>query len=197
MLFSDKQNFLIKYVAVFILYSYILFYDYIFIKIEKKELIEIDNEMKANLFENETTFIISKLKIKPIAFYYPEYNNISYIKFFKINETIEIVESSNITRLIKAQIQLAKNHGIYGFAIFFNLFKIIDYSQETINIFLNNISFPFFFVWRNEEIENIDSDIIKILFDNITKFLMSDNYITMNKKPILSINLKNFILQII
>ena len=188
MLISDKLDFLIKYVAIFILFSYIIFFDFFFIKIEKKELIEIDNEMKANLFENETTFIISKLKIKPIAFYYPEYNNISYIKFFKMNETIKIVESSNITRLIKAQIQLAKNHGIYGFAIFFNLFKIIDYSQETINVFLNNISFPFFFVWRNEEIENIDSDIIKILFDNITKFLMSDNYITMNKKPILSIN---------
>jgi len=68
------------------------------------------------------------------------------------------------------------------------LFELIEYSRETINAFLNNISFPFLFVWRNEDIENIDSYIIKILFDNITKFLISDNYIKINKKPVLSIN---------
>jgi len=120
MIISDKQNFIIKYVVIFIIYSYIIFFDYIIINLGKKELIEIDNELKLNLFENETIMIRSKVKLKPIAFYYPEYNNISYIKYFKINETVKIIESSNIIRLIKAQINLAKNHGIYGFAIFFN-----------------------------------------------------------------------------
>ena len=196
MIISNKHNFLIKYAAIFIIYSYTIFLEYILINIKEKKLIEIDNEMKLNLFEEETIFIKPQTKLKPIAFYYPEYNNISFIKYFKINETLEIMHTSNITRLIKAQIQLAKNHGIYGFAIFFNLFKLLDYSGETINIFFNNKCFPFFLVWRNEDIENIDSDIIKILFNNITKFLISDNYIKINNKPILSINLKNFILQI-
>ena len=44
---------------------------------------------------------------------------------------------------IKKQIQLAKSHGIYGFAI---IYSIMSELEEQLDIFLNNneINFPFF-----------------------------------------------------
>ena len=65
------------------------------------------------------------------------------------------------------------------------------------------MSFPFFFVWKNDEFENIGINIIQTLINNITKYLISDNYIKINNRPILSIrnpykylNIKNIILMI-
>ena len=52
----------IKYTLIVIFYSNIIFFDYIHINISKNEYIEIDNEFKLNLYENDVSFINKKQK---------------------------------------------------------------------------------------------------------------------------------------
>ena len=117
---------------MFIIITNIVFNDYIYlyIKNKKKIFIEIDNEFKENLYENDISFSNYQTKLKPIAFYYPEYLNISFSKYFKKynNKT----NKSSISKLIKRQIKLAKKHGIYGFAIYFNLSNLNYYFDITL-----------------------------------------------------------------
>ena len=196
MKFSCNILFSIKYAFIFVIYSKIIFFDFFFISNNKKDLIEIDNEFKPIFYENETTFREIKTNIKAIAFYYPEYNNISYSKYFHNSKKFKHLDNEDIKKLIKAQIHLAKNHAIYGFAIFFNLFHPNYYSEISINIFLNEINFPFFLIWRNNELKKIDYISIKILINKLSKYMTSDNYIKIKEKPILSINNPSFFLNI-
>jgi hypothetical protein len=103
--------------------------------------------------------------------------------------------------IIRNQIVLAKNHGIYGFAIYYNL----DYSEK-INKILNilidkEINFPFFLIWKNEYKEGKNKSknnllykekFYKILLDifikNAKKYMVKEIYIKINNKPIISIN---------
>ena len=123
MLFFEKCTIYIKYALIVIFYSNIIFLDYIHINISKKEYIEIDNELKLNLYENDISFINKKTKIKTIAVYYPEYNNISYMKYFNISKRFNKPDENNLETLINNQIRLAKNHKIHGFAINLDLNK--------------------------------------------------------------------------
>ena len=104
---------------------------------------------------------------------------------------------------IKKQIELAKSHGIYGFGIYYYWFSGKILFQKTINLFLEDkdINFPFFLIWKNENFE-IKSNRTKIdilieqeyrdkdpeyFINDIKKFLISKNYIKVNKKPVLGI----------
>jgi len=197
MIISDNNySFIIKYIFIIIIYSNTIFFDFIKINIEKKNLIEIDNEFILNLYENEKTFIKSKIRFKAIALYYPEYNNISYLKLFNNYENSKCLDINEMKRLIITQTKLAKDHEIYGFAIFFKLFKKDNYVQMVIKIFLNIISFPFFLIWRNDELENVDENVIIFLINYLKKFIISENYIKIKEKPILSINKPNKIANI-
>ena len=68
------------------------------------------------------------------------------------------------------------------------------------NIFLNKIQFPFFLLVRNNEIQYDDTAKFKCFFDNIKKYIISENYIKIRNKPALVIkslknikNLKSFV----
>ena len=172
---------------MFVTFSSINFNEYIHLKIDKKNFIEIDNEFKVNLYENDTSFIKYNTKLKPIAFYYPEYNNISYNKFVYGNESQNQHYNIELKKLIMKQTKLAENHGIYGFAIYFDLFKL-NFYQEIINIFFSEVNFPFFLIWKNDEIDNINIELIENLISNIKKYMVSNNYIKIKQKPILSIS---------
>ena len=101
------------------------------------------------------------------------------------------------------QIELAKSHGIYGFGIYYYWFSEIKLFEKTLNIFLENknINFPYFIIWKNKDFKRIaynnnvilikqkfrKNDIDKFIKD-IRKYLISQNYIRINRKPILGIN---------
>ena len=138
------------------IFKYIL-YDHIYQKLNSKQIVEIDNELKLDLYENETIYY-KKINLKPVAFYYPEYNSISYYKYFNNSNHIS---ANDLELLVKAQINLAKNHQIYGFAIDFNICDTDFVITETMNIFLNKIKFPFFLIWRNDNINYNDTEKIK------------------------------------
>ena len=188
MLFIDNYDLIIKYVFIIILYSIIIFIEYAYINIDKKELIEIDNEFKINYYENEISFFNQETNLKPIAIYHPQYTNISYYKYFNKKKKINRFSFNKILLLIKAQVNLAKRHKIYGFAIYFNIINPDYYTKITMNIFLNKIEFPFLLIWKNDEIKIYDSKTIDTFIQKIKKYLIFDNYIKINDKPILSIN---------
>ena len=168
-------------------------------------------------------------EIKPIAFYYPEFiYDIKYNYFFKYNmytnnhdkmntiyqkskETISKNKNESLSELIKKQIDLAKKHGLYGFAIYFRL----DYCLE-INFILETLAnkdfyFPFFLIWNNEELENklnnsknnllnkqkLYCKTLEIFIKTIKKYLILEIYININHKPVISINNPSLIPNII
>ena len=170
----------LKYVCFITIYSIAFFIRNIYICINNKELIDIDNEFKGTLYEDVNKFNANISELKPIAFYYPEYNNISYFKYFRIILKKHIMNKYEIRKLINAQIKLAKEHNIYGFGIFYSLFNFNKITRITIDIFFKLKLFPYFLIWRNEEIGEINIEILSILINNIKKFLISDNYIKIN-----------------
>ena len=181
-------NYIIKYVYFLFSYTYIFFIDYIYINTNNREIINIDNEFKFKLYENDINYINYNTKFKPIAFYYPEYNNFSFYKYFNNSSKNFHLNEKTINSLIQAQIKLAKNHKIYGFAIYYNPFKFDKISRITINSFLNEMNFPFFLIWKNDDIDEVNNIIIDYLIKHIRKFMIRDNYIKIDSKPVLSIN---------
>lgn len=144
-----------------------------------------------------------------IAIYYPEFlldKNKSLSIYCNLNNIQNKInkDCNNLTiyELIISHIDLAKKHGIYGFGINYYWFSGDSYYDELINIFLESkeIDFPYFIIWKNDYLNIIDASdkgvIINQTYDinnalyfikNIKKYLISDNYLKINQKPVLAI----------
>ena len=137
--------------------------------------------------------------MKPIAIYYPEFN---YINENIINNDINFIDRKNTTEIILNKIRLAKNHGIYGFAInYIYEMNTTNNYDEIINIFLTIKQFHFLLNWNNSNLNNTINEIknnsltynksLKIVLENfikrIKKYLISKIYIKFKEKPILSL----------
>ena len=179
---------------------------YIFFFRRTIKILELDNHII--LYENNHDFSKFKTDIKAIAIYNP-FIILNVIKKNKTND-IELestrVRGNNNTHInntgvsiIKKQIELAKSHGLYGFAINYNG-NYDKYEMDSLlDIFNNNeIHFHFFLILEddnfNKLIENINNQEFKeeyfeTIVNNIKKFIMFPNYIKINKKPVLGIYL--------
>ena len=130
--------------------------------------------------------------MKPIAFYYPEY---AYINN-------NFIEFENKKEIINNQIQLAKNHGIYGFAInYIYIAKTNNKYDEIVQIILELQNFHFLLNWENSNLKNeinlfqkssikyieILENIFEEFVNRIKKYLTSKIYIKFKKKPVLSL----------
>ena len=173
---------------MFCIFSGIIFSNHIHINKTKKIIIEIDNILENYLYENDSSFTEYQTNLKPIAFYYPEYNNISYLKYFNENKKLSQFNSDNIEEIIEKQIKLAKAHGIYGFAIYFDIFNSEYYHNIVNNYFSSKSNFPFFLIWKNDNMKYSNTKLIKNLINNLKKFIISDNYIKIRNKPVFSIS---------
>ena len=202
--------FFIKYCFFIILIFFLFFFKYIFIIINKKTKIEIDNNLEVSLFENNIDFSNYSYDIKSIVFFYPEFvyinnsnNNNIFNKFYNYikHKKISKYKKGNIFEIIRNNVDLAKRHGIYGLAIYYNM----DHSNknnEILNILIDKeIKFPFFLIWDNKYIErNILNNnyllykqklykrILNIFIKNIKEYLVDEIYIKINNKPVISIN---------
>ena len=106
---------------------------------------EIDNELNISLYEENINFSNLISPLKPIALYYPEYNY--------INEKLSIKLVEYKAKLLN-QINLAKNHGIYGFAIKYKyILNKANCYDETILIFLKLNMMHFLLNWENDNIK--------------------------------------------
>ena len=186
---------LIKFIAIIL-----CFLNFNHNKIE----IDLDNELPPE-YEKNVNYYNYSTDIKPIAIYYPEFNNINnnYNYKININQNYQNFEYQNKNEKIKSQIELAKSHGIYGFAICF-VFEFNSTYLNEINIFfLNNkeIKFPFLLFWKNNNLNNLynsiknknnnENEIIHIIFEELVNeihvFMINELYIKIHNKPILAI----------
>jgi hypothetical protein len=135
--------------------------------------INIDNQY---LYEGNIDFSNYTSEFKVIAFYSPKFiltngsskdneNEWSYVinakPLFgrhnqprKPGDEINYLGYYNISgpKIIKKQVELAKSHGIFGFAIYYYWLSGKIFYENVLNIYLNNkdIDFPFFLIWKNE-----------------------------------------------
>jgi hypothetical protein len=120
----------------------------------------------------------------------------------------------NLKLILKKQIELAKSHGIYGFAIYYYWCsgKTIFDIPLTL-IYRNKRNFHYMLVWKNEKVTNENNETIleekyekndsEKFIKDIKKYLIDKLYIKINQKPLIGIynikgipNLRDTIYQI-
>ena len=163
----------------------LFFYKHIYIKKQKIKL-EIDNIFELPLYENNIVFSNYSTEIKPIALYYPD-----FIIFNQYFNNISKNENFSIEEFILKQVDLARNHGIFGFIINYVFNCNSNIYDNVLNAFHynNKINFPFSLNWKNDNfksLNHINIELIKFL-KFIKKYLISKNYIKIHNKPLISI----------
>lgn len=108
------------------------------------------------------------------------------------------------TSVMKRQIELAKQYGIYGFGFYYYWFSGKKLMEKPIQNFLadKSLDMPFFFFWANEHWTKLwgDGQMNKILFKqelldgddekfmtDILPYMKDERYIKINNKPVLVI----------
>jgi len=180
-------NIIIKYLIFIIIYLILFYYKYIYINIKEIIKVEIDNKFEISLYENNLNFSNYLTDIKPIAIYYPEFNNIKYFNNYYYNLLKN--KDNKISEIILKQIDLAKSHGLYGFGIIYVFGNTQNIYNSVVDFFSNNkiINFHFLLIWKNDNFGNYLFDILENKLNNfiknIKKYLVSKNYIKINNKP--------------
>ena len=176
--------------------------------------VNIDNQY---LYEDNIDYSNYSSDFKVIAFYSPKFiltndtlnnskNEWSYVinakPLFgshnqprKPGDEINYLGYYNISgpEIIKKQVELAKSHGIFGFAIYYYWLSGKTFYENVLDIYLNNkdIDFPFFLIWKNGNYSNNDINIIKdseLFIKDIKKYINDPRYIKINEKPVVGIN---------
>ena len=205
-------------------------------------IIEIDNKLKEVEYEKNINFSQYSTKIKAIALYFPNIHlsqfsklMIKASKFSRIQDETKKYYQQNFEfnqfknncinfdknnldnypgyELLSKQIELAKSHGIYGFAFYIYFYSSKIIIDKYINAFLEKriIKFKYLFIlkyrnlyYRNEKLfilKKFNKKYPKTFISKIKKFLLDKRYIKLESKPIICIDnfkniakLKNFIL---
>ena len=200
-----------------------------------KDYKSYDSNTNLIFYENNLDFSNYSTDIKVIALYLPSiyyinqslfhsYNNNNLI-FSKNVTSIYIgqhqprlfnkkyINNSNLKAKIYNQIELAKSHGIYGFAIYYYWFsgKTI-FDKELTIIYKNKKNFHYMLIWKSEkDIYDNNETLLDDKYEeknteefikDIKKYLIDKLYIRTNGKPIIGIyniktilNLREIILQ--
>ena len=181
----------------------ILFFGFLSLfKITK--VINIDNLINESLYQDNQDFSKFSTKFKILAIYYPQnFKNFTDIKHSVDKKTskflIEEEEFNFKKSLILEQVKLAKNHGIFGFGIVYDMMNNRKYNEEILNLFssYNINNFPFFIIINyndHHEQQNQSSlnqnvtyekESLTGFIDRIEKYFTSENYIKLGEKPIL------------
>ena len=174
-------------------------------KINIHKVINIDNLINESFFQKNQDFSKFSTKYKILAIYYPQnFTNLTITRYYVDKKTSKCIiqegeEFNSKKSLILEQIKLAKNHGIFGFGIVYNMMNSRKSNEEILNLFLfdNMDNFPFFIIFNfNGEYDRPNQNLINqnITFDNedfisfvdgIKKYFISENYIKLGDKPIL------------
>ena len=177
---------------LFIFIKMIFFFEFLSY-IKDNQIIKNDNLINESLYQTNQNFTNSNPNYKIIAIYYPDFN----INKFNNKETNQIINNSI---LIEKQIELAKNHGLFGFGIMYNYLNSYNINYNALNCIskVNQINFPFFIIINNNiNKNNVETSLIEYLnkekehifisLDNIQNYFISENYIKYREKSILGI----------
>ena len=143
-----------------------------------------DKEDNIDFSEYSTT-------VKPIAIYKSDIDiennnvNINNLKFDSYEKKI---------KRIKEEINLAKSHGIYGFAFYYSLFFKIKFQFEPDIILQNkNLEINFFLIFSNNPRKSDEMPInFSYLFDKIKNYIVDERYIKFNNKYVIGITDEEF-----
>ena len=186
------MSFNLKIITI-ILIKFIIFYGCLSFIYETK-IIQIDNEIKETKYQNNENFNNFKTRHKIIAIFYPENNNYNS-QFYKADKENNIPFS-----IIEQQIKLAKNHGIFGFGIVYNLINENILNDTIVNIlsYFNDLKFPFFIILKNDN--HVDQNhfsfnynFLNNILNQFKNYLSLDNYIKLREKPIFGIMISELI----
>jgi len=209
----------IKIIIIFLIFSsfFYNYYNY------------YDNNISLSYYENNIDFSNYSTDIKEIAIYLPNFysykdkdllnslNNVT--PKFKGHHQPRIFDKNylgnyDLKMVLKKQINLAKSHGIYGFAIYYYWFSGKTIFDKPLNIiYKNENKFHYMLIWKNEKVVGENNELIleekyeendsEKFIKDIKKYLIDELYIRKNEKPIIGIyniktipNLKENILQI-
>ena len=191
-----------------------------------------DNKITLTNYEMNIDFSNYSTDIKEIAIYFPNFYSFNYTYFYSYKNKLENVTPKykghhqprvldknyldiyDLKVVLQKQIELAKSHGIYGFAIYYYWFSGKTIFDKPLNvIYKNENKFHYMLIWKNEKIINENNEIILEekygendscnFIKDIKKYLIDKLYIRKNEKPIIGIynikaipNLREYILQI-
>ena len=132
--------------------------------------------------------------------------NISKNYLYKYHEncSLDIIKEENKFEKFQNVINLAKSHGIYGFAIYYQWFDEKKFIDKNLELFLNskNVDFKFMLILENKNLnfiknlekrqnadinEILNNDSLKEFINDIKKFMIDERYIKINKKAVLGI----------
>ena len=132
--------------------------------------------MKDNEFEKNIDFSSQKTDIKPIALYLPQFHTFpendewwgrGFTEWTNVRKAKPLFPNHYEPRVphpdfgyydlsrvetLKRQVELAKQHGIYGFGIYYYWFSGKKLMEKPIDMLLEHteIDFPFMLIWANE-----------------------------------------------
>lgn len=178
-------------------------------------------------YQNNVDFSNNETDIKPLAFYLPQYHTFKendewwgkgFTEWVNTKKSqpnfkdhyqprvphndIGYYELTNID-VLKKQIALAKQHGIYGFCFYYYWFSGKRLMEKPVDILLEHpeVDFPFCFCWANENWtrtwdgleknvliaqEYSKEDYHKFIVD-IKKYINDPRYIKVDNKPLILI----------
>lgn len=188
-----------------------------------------------NMYREKMSSIIHS-KIKPFAIYFPQFhslpeNNTNYyygmtdiknLNALNYESEIQLDTPSLIeynlskitdydltnTEIIHKQVLIAKNYGIYGFAVYYYWFSNNSITNKNTimencydNFFKSNLDFKVFFIWANEDWKgnpafNTQHDISNVYnvenfnknISNLILYFKHENYYKVDNKPIFYIH---------
>ena len=195
-----------------------------------KIIINLDIDNQISEYENNINFSNFSTDIKAIALYLPQFHSIKendiwwgkgFTEWVNVKKSMPFYKGHNQPRIpedkktylgyyeltnasiIKKQVELAKSHGIYGFAIYYYWFSGKRLLEKPLDIYLINkdIRFPFLLIWVNEnwtrKWDGKNNDILikqeykdtdpENFVKDIKKYLIDDRYIKINEKPVLGL----------
>ena len=210
--------------------SFFVFIIFILLFHSNESVVYIESDNKISEYEDNIDFSNLNSTIKTIALYLPQFhetkeNNKFWGKGF--TEWTNVKKSKprfkghhqpripgdnyrylgyyDLTEIktIENQVKLAKNHGIYGFGIYYYWFSGKIILKKPINLFLkhSHINFKFLLIWANEnwskrwdgrdkEIlikqEYKETDPYNFII-SIKKYIIDNRYIKIGNKPILGL----------
>ena len=216
---------LLKTVILFFIF-FILLYRAFF----TSEKLVIDMNIQLPQYEKNLDFSNFRTDIKAIALYLPQFHSIKendiwwgkgFTEWTNVKKSkphfeghhqpripgdklnyLEYYELTN-SNIIKKQIQLAKNHGIYGFGIYYYWFSGKRLLEKPLDIYLNDksLNFPFLLIWANENWtrhwNGRNKDILikqeykhkdpELFIKDIKKYLIDRRYIKIDNRPVIGL----------
>ena len=154
-------------------------------KIDTDNIMQIDKEENIDFSHYSTT-------IKAIAIYN---SNINLSNECKNESKTQINNIYYKTVKLKEYINLARSHGIYGFAFYYYCFHNLYFSNELIDIILKNknLKFNFLLLIENNNPKNSTlNNCLSEFYDDLRRYIIDKRYIKFNDKYLIMLNNNDF-----